>query len=150
MWPIAEREVAAFRRDGATVVPSAIPPADLHSLRRGTRQLIDRFHQPGFESADYWNYFNAERGEFELYRIHNLETQDWPERELLRASWLSDIAQAFLGTPVKPSVFALVLKQPKVGAPIPWHRDRVNVAPHTVCNLSLCLDRGGPNCGQLE
>ncbi|TDC67367.1 phytanoyl-CoA dioxygenase family protein [Micromonospora sp. KC207] len=146
-----EREAVAsrFRSDGIAHVGPVLDPEVLAQLKVGAVGLIDRFAGPARANADYWNY-EVEGAEPVLYRIHNLEKQDWPQGELLHRPEIAAVAVDVLGTPVVPTAFALVLKEPLRAAGVPWHRDRVNVPPHAVCNISICLDTAGPENGCLE
>lgn len=149
MVTVLHDQVEAFVRFGATVVPKAVAQPDLMTLRKGAKLLIDRFYDSASESPDYWSYFDDVHGRI-LYRIHNLEKQAWIDRELLSGKWLTMMAETFIQVPAVATAYALVLKEPLRGAEIPWHRDRVDVVPGRICNLSLCLDDWAPGCGQLE
>jgi len=69
--------------------------------------------------------------------------------ELFANGPLHDLAAAILGTPVRSTACAMIVKLPYVAAAVPWHRDRTSVPPQTVCNLSVFLDRSTNN-GCLE
>ncbi|MER7266812.1 phytanoyl-CoA dioxygenase family protein [Micromonospora carbonacea] len=142
-------QIRRFREDGFVNAGPVFADDTIARLKAGAIDLISRFTEHGHVSDDYWNY-DVENEAPVLYRIHNLEKQDWAERELLFRPELAELAAAFVGSPVVPTAFALVLKEPKRAAGVPWHRDRANVAPHTVCNLSICLDTAGPENGCLE
>jgi hypothetical protein len=143
--------VERFRQDGFANAGAVLAPEAIGRLKEGAIRLIARFTDEGLRSDDYWN-FPVEGDERPvLYRVHNLEKQDWaPERDLLHREELAELAAAFVGGPVVPTAYALVLKEPYRAAEVPWHRDRVNVGPHTVCNLSICLDDAGTQNGCLE
>ncbi|MDP9863635.1 MULTISPECIES: phytanoyl-CoA dioxygenase family protein [Streptosporangium] len=143
------RQVLRFREDGFVCAGPVFDDDVVRRLRAGAERLISRFTEQGHVSDDYWNY-EVDGEPPVLYRIHNLEKQDWPEAELLFRAELSDLAAEFIGSPAVPTAFALVLKEPYRAAGVPWHRDRADVAPHTVCNLSVCLDTAGPENGCLE
>jgi SAM-dependent methyltransferase len=142
-------QVRRFREDGIVNAGPIFADDAVTRLKTGAIDLISRFTDHGYVSDDYWNY-DVEGQSPVLYRIHNLEKQDWAAGELLFREELSELAAAFVGSPVVPTAFALVLKEPNRAAGVPWHRDRANVAPHTVCNLSICLDTAGPENGCLE
>ncbi|GAB7042994.1 phytanoyl-CoA dioxygenase family protein [Catenuloplanes niger] len=142
-------QVRRFREDGLVNAGPIFADDTVARLKAGAIDLISRFTDQGYRSEDFWNY-DVEGQEPVLYRIHNLEKQDWAAGELLFREELSELAAAFIGGPVVPTAFALVLKEPNRAAGLPWHRDRLNVAPHTVCNLSICLDEAGPENGCLE
>jgi phytanoyl-CoA hydroxylase len=141
--------VADFRRDGFACTGPLFAGDVVERLKDGAERLIGRFTEDGYRAEDYWNY-DVEGERPVLYRVHNLEKQDWPEAELLHRPELAELAARFVGEPVVPTAFALVLKEPVRAGGVPWHRDRVNVGPHTVCNLSICLDDAGPENGCLE
>ncbi|ELS56134.1 phytanoyl-CoA dioxygenase family protein [Streptomyces sp. ISL-22] len=143
--------IERFRRDGFANAGPVLAPDAIARLKAGAERLITRFTDEGLRSDDYWN-FPVEGDERPvLYRVHNLEKQDWaPERDLLHREELAQLAAAFVDGPVVPTAYALVLKEPYRAAEVPWHRDRVNVGPRTVCNLSICLDDAGPHNGCLE
>lgn len=143
------QRVQRFREDGFVHVGPLLDDDVVRRLKSGAAELIARFTEHGYVSDDYWNY-DVEGEAPVLYRIHNLEKQDWPEAELLYRPELSELAAQFVGEPVVPTAFALVLKEPYRAAGVPWHRDRPHLPPHTVCNLSICLDTAGPENGCLE
>ncbi|WP_260724112.1 phytanoyl-CoA dioxygenase family protein [Dactylosporangium roseum] len=141
--------IERFHKDGIVRVGPVLGEDVVRRLKAGAAALIARFTDHGHVSDDYWSY-PVEGEPPVLYRIHNLEKQDWPESELLHSPELVKLAAEFVGEPVVSTVFALVLKEPRRAAGVPWHRDRLQVAPHTVCNLSICLDTAGPENGCLE
>jgi ectoine hydroxylase-related dioxygenase (phytanoyl-CoA dioxygenase family) len=65
--------------------------------------------------------------------------------ELYDVGPLHGLAQELLGTFVRATASALIVKLPYVAAAVPWHRDRTSVRPRTVCNLSLFLDDSNEN-----
>lgn len=145
-----DESVRRFREDGYACAGPVFDDGSIGALKHGAVELISRFTDHGHRSPDYWS-FEVEGDERPvLYRIHNLEKQDWPERELLHRHELAELASVFVGAPVAPTAFALVLKEPFRAAGVPWHRDRTDVAPGTVCNISICLDSAGPENGCLE
>ncbi len=142
--------VEDFRRDGFARAGALFDDDVVGELRRGAARLVDRFGGEGYRSTDYWHY-DVEAPEAPvLYRIHNLERQEWPEADLLYRPELATLAAEFIGAPAAPTAFALVLKEPVRAAGVPWHRDRTDVDPHTVCNLSICLDAADRTNGCLE
>ncbi|MFG3051504.1 phytanoyl-CoA dioxygenase family protein [Kitasatospora sp. NPDC048239] len=142
--------VQDFRRDGFVCAGPVFADDTVRRLKAGAARLIDRFITDGHRSDDYWNYEVEGPERPVLYRVHNLEKQDWPEAELLHRPELAELAAAFVGSPVVPTAFALVLKEPDRAGGVPWHRDRTTVGPHKVCNLSICLDEASPENGCLE
>ncbi|MFF5113952.1 phytanoyl-CoA dioxygenase family protein [Streptosporangium sp. NPDC000509] len=141
--------IERFRVDGFVRVGPILGQDVVSRLKAGATRLISRFTDQGYVSDDYW-HFDVDGQSPVLYRIHNLEKQDWPEAELLHRPELGRLAAEFIGEPVVPTAFALVLKEPRRAAGVPWHRDRPHLAPHTVCNISICLDTAGPDNGCLE
>ncbi|MFV2109774.1 phytanoyl-CoA dioxygenase family protein [Micromonospora sp. LOL_015] len=141
--------VERFRVDGFVRVGQVLDRDVTRRLKAGATRLISRFTDEGHTSTDYWN-FDVDEQPPVLYRIHNLEKQDWPEAELLHRPELARLAAQFIGEPVVATAFALVLKEPRRAAGVPWHRDRPHLAPQTACNISICLDAAGPANGCLE
>lgn len=141
-----------FRADGYAVLSQKIAGESLEALRTEADALIRRFTQDGFRSDDYWHFTPAGTDAPVLYRIHNLENQGSPAATRLYAddSPLHPMAIAILGGPVRATACAMIVKLPGVAAPVPWHRDRTNVPPHTVCNLSVFLDDSDVGNGCLE
>jgi hypothetical protein len=139
-----------FKLTGSACARSYLDDETVGQLRGGAAKLIERFTRHGRTSPDYWNYEVEAPEPPVLYRIHNLEKQDWPEARLLYDPRLARLAEEFIGGSVEPTAFALVLKEPSRASGVPWHRDRTNVSPHTVCNLSLCLDDADTGNGCLE
>ncbi|MDO0936583.1 phytanoyl-CoA dioxygenase family protein [Streptomyces sp. DG2A-72] len=141
-----------FRTDGYAVLPQRIAEGALEALRAEADGLIRRFTQDGFRSDDYWHFTPAGTHAPVLYRIHNLESQGSPTAARLYADEgpLHPMAASILGVPVRATACAMIVKLPGVAAPVPWHRDRTNVPPHTVCNLSVFLDDSDGGNGCLE
>ncbi|WPB91385.1 phytanoyl-CoA dioxygenase family protein [Streptomyces malaysiensis] len=145
-------ELQALRADGYAVLPQKIKGNALEALRTEADGLIGRFSQDGFRSDDYWHFTPAGTDAPVLYRIHNLENQGSPAAARLYSDEgpLHPMAASLLGGPVRATACAMIVKLPGVAAPVPWHRDRTNVPPHTVCNLSVFLDDSDPANGCLE
>ncbi|MDX3224520.1 phytanoyl-CoA dioxygenase family protein [Streptomyces sp. ME19-01-6] len=141
-----------FRTDGYAVLPQRFTEDALEDLRAEADRLIRRFTQDGFRSDDYWHFTPAGTNAPVLYRIHNLEDQGSPAVTRLYADGgpLHPMAASVLDGPVRATACALIVKLPRVAAPVPWHRDRTNVPPHTVCNLSVFLDDSDADNGCLE
>ncbi|CAM5677962.1 hypothetical protein SALBM311S_02143 [Streptomyces alboniger] len=141
-----------FMTDGYAVLPQRITEDVLGALRTEADGLIRRFAQDGFRSDDYWHFTPAGTDAPVLYRIHNLENQGCPAAARLYAGEgpLHSMAASILGVPVRATACAMIVKLPGVAAPVPWHRDRTNVPPHTVCNLSVFLDDSDRDNGCLE
>ncbi|MFC4032397.1 phytanoyl-CoA dioxygenase family protein [Streptomyces polygonati] len=139
-----------FRRDGFVCAGPLFEGDVVSRLKDGAAELIRRFTEDGQRLPDYWNYEVDGSQRPVLYRVHQLEKQDWPEAELLHRPELARLAAEFIGDPVVPTAFALVLKEPVRAGGVPWHRDRSDVGPGTVCNLSICLDDATPDNGCLE
>lgn len=142
----------ALRTDGYAALPQRITRDALEALRTEADSLILRFTQDGFRSDDYWHFTPAGTDAPVLYRIHNLENQGSPAAAHLYSDDgpLHLMAAAILGGPVRATACAMIVKLPGVAAPVPWHRDRTNVPPHTVCNLSVFLDDSDVGNGCLE
>ncbi|MDQ4037734.1 MAG: phytanoyl-CoA dioxygenase family protein, partial [Actinomycetota bacterium] len=104
--PVARIE--RFRTDGFVKVGPVLGEDVVRRLKAGATRLISRFTDEGYVSDDYW-HFDVDGEPPVLYRIHNLEKQDWPEAELLYRPELARLAAEFVGDPVVPTAFALVL-----------------------------------------
>jgi phytanoyl-CoA hydroxylase len=141
-----------FRTDGYAVLRQRITGNALEALRTEADGLIRRFTQDGFRSDDYWYFTPAGTDTPVLYRIHNLEKQGSPTAARLYTDKgpLHPIAASILGGPVRATACAMIVKLPGVAAPVPWHRDRTDVPPHIVCNLSVFLDVSDADNGCLE
>lgn len=136
-----------FADAGFTVTSGAIDDDLLAALTADADELISRF-SAGYRSADFWCY-EAPSGTI-LYRVHNLEKQGAARFSgLFLHSVLHDIAARFLGGAACPTVCAMVVKT-RGGAGVPWHRDRVNVAPGAALNLSVYLDPSDQDNGCFE
>lgn len=149
---IGDGFLQGFRADGYAVLPEKIAGDSLGALRTEADALIQRFTQEGYRSDDYWHFTPAGTDAPVLYRIHNLENQGSPSTTRIYADDgpLHPIAVAILGGPVRATACAMIVKLPGVAAPVPWHRDRTDVPPHTVFNLSLFLDDSDVGNGCLE
>ncbi|MGW2702297.1 phytanoyl-CoA dioxygenase family protein [Streptomyces sp. NPDC001340] len=141
-----------FCTDGYAVLRQRIMGNALEALRTDADDLIRRFTQDGFRSDDYWYFTPAGTDSPVLYRIHNLENQGSPTAARLYTDEgpLHSMAASILGGPVQATACAMIVKLPGVAAPVPWHRDRTEVPPHTVCNLSVFLDDSDADNGCLE
>lgn len=139
-----------FRRDGFTEIPAFIPASQVRALQTSADDLITSFTERGYRSEDFW-FFERPSGDAPvLYRVHNLERQGSPVISSLFAGGpLHGLAADILGAPVRSTACAMIVKLPYVAAAVPWHRDRTSVPAHTVCNLSVFLDRSADN-GCLE
>lgn len=141
-----------FRTNGYAVLRQRITGNVLKAARTEADGLIRRFTQDGFRSDNYWHFTPAGRNAPVLYRIHNLENQGSPTAAHLYADEgpLHPLAAAILGGPVRATACAMIVKLPRVATQVPWHRDRTDVPPHTVCNLSVFLDDSDADNGCLE
>lgn len=150
--PLGEEPLRDFHTDGYTALPQQVTGVALEALRIEAANLIRRFTHDDFRSPDYWYFTPAGTDTPVLYRIHNLQDQGAPAsaRFYTDGSPLHLLAAAILGGPVRATACAVIVKLPEVAAPVPWHRDRTDVPPHTVCNLSVFLDDSDPGNGCLE
>ena len=137
------REELAAR--GAARVPWGLAPSRLAALQQATDSLLQpRDHR----SPDFW-CCPGPGGAQVLYRVHRFETH-WPAvLTLLQAPEIVAVLDALYGATARPTALALCLKEPHVGAAVPWHRDPIDVPAQTVFNLSLNLDDSTPDNGCL-
>ncbi|MEV7955320.1 phytanoyl-CoA dioxygenase family protein [Streptomyces sp. NPDC088141] len=149
---ISQAALHGFCADGYGVLPQAVTKTELERLQAESARLIQRFTEDGHRCDDYWHFTPAGAEAPVLYRIHNLENQGSPAAAQLYADGgpLHPLAEALLGATVRATACALIVKLPGVAAPVPWHRDRTEVPPHTVCNLSVFLDDSDAGNGCLE
>jgi ectoine hydroxylase-related dioxygenase (phytanoyl-CoA dioxygenase family) len=144
-------DAAGLRKElagtGFCVARAFWPDESLDRLRREAAALVARF-DAGDRRKDFWCY-NRE-GRDVLYRIHNLEQQDEAEhaRELFRGGLLHETAARCLDR-ARATFCAMIVKTPGVAA-VPWHRDRVDLAPGQGINLSVFLDDATPENGCIE
>ncbi|MGH3327268.1 MAG: phytanoyl-CoA dioxygenase family protein [Streptomycetales bacterium] len=137
-----------MRTDGYAVARGHVDVGLVSNLRVETTALLDRFAE-GDRTDDFWFYEDGSTDRPMLYRVHNLERQGVAGCEdLFRGAVLNDLASALVG-PVRARVCAMVVKTPGV-AGVPWHRDRVDVAPGMAINLSVFLDRATVENGCFE
>jgi phytanoyl-CoA hydroxylase len=142
---------AVFRQlgdEGFSVARAVVTGAQLDALRSETHALIRGFAM-GHRSPDFWCYTDASTGKPVLYRVHNLEAQAAPGCAALFHSGVLHLLAAELLGAVDATVCALIVKTPGV-AEVPWHRDRTDVPPGSVINLSLYLDDSTADNGCLE
>lgn len=132
----------ALHGRGSTVVTTALAVGTRAAVDAETRWLIDRFVRHGHRHPDYWHFTKQATGREVLYRVHNLQDHPVPACHALLApdGPLVGVAQGLLGAPVLWTAFAMVVKMPSVAAPVPWHRDRVDVPAGAALNLSVFLD----------
>lgn len=140
-----------LRTQGYAVVPGVFPAAALETLSAATSRMIDRWYGGERGDQDYW-WFEMEGAEAPiLYRIHNLEKKEEPAvRWLLESEPLRRVVAAVFGGAAEATQCALIVKIPKRGAEVPWHRDPIPVPPCTVYNFSVFLDDSGADGGCLE
>jgi phytanoyl-CoA hydroxylase len=131
-----------FHTDGFGVVPAAVPTALVSALRQEADRLLARHSGAGQPNRDYWSFTDSMTCQEILYRIHNLEKQEGAlhSAALFASGPLHGLAARIIGGPVRSTACALIVKVPWQAAAVPWHRDRTNVRPGSVCNLSLFLD----------
>jgi phytanoyl-CoA hydroxylase len=140
-----------LRTDGFATIPNATGGALLADLRSEADRLVHRFTDGGYRSDDYWSFQAANTGNPVLYRIHNLDKQGSPVISRLFARGpVHGLAEEILGTTIRATACAMIVKVPEVAARVPWHRDRTSVPPNTMCNLSIFLDDSVPENGCLE
>jgi len=146
--PTIETLQSRLRIDGYAVAHGHIDAGLIANLRVETDALLGRF-AAGDRSDDFWCYEDGSTGRSMLYRVHNLEKQGAAGcADLFRTAVLNHLAAALIGA-VRATVCAMVVKTPGV-AGVPWHRDRIDVAPGTAINLSVFLDRATVQNGCFE
>ena len=136
--------------DGFAVATNAFSHADLDAVSRSTDDMIEAW-QAGvtLQDPDYWSYLGQDDAPV-LYRIHNLERKHESVLHLIEMSSFKDIVKSVVGSSATPTAFALTIKMPHEGAPIPWHRDPVEVPVSTTFNFSIYLDESTSENGCLE
>lgn len=141
-----------FVTHGAAIARNVIAHLTLHELGVESMALIERFVRDGHRHPDYWHFTKRATGQDVLYRIHNLQDQPAPVATGLLSDDgpLKPIAEGMLGAPASWTAFAMIVKVPEVAAPVPWHRDRVDVAPGDALNLSVFLDSSDASNGCLQ
>lgn len=123
---------------------------ELASVSTATAEMINKWYERNIEDSDYWNYTWEGHGRV-LYRIHNLERNKHPSiNELCSGQKLLKAVSEIYGDEVVPTAHALIIKLPRIGASVPWHRDPVNVPAGCVYNFSIFLDDSYPANGCLE
>ena len=141
-------------RDGYGLAYAAVSPPLLDEVRCDVMRLIEFFYDGHTDNPDYWSYELDGQIQPVLYRIHNLEKQPGCPAvcQLLDDPALPDIASSCLGQRALATVRAAVIKLPRVGAPVPWHRDRSHdgVAAGQAVNLSLYLHDSTAGNGCLQ
>ncbi|MGH3885179.1 MAG: phytanoyl-CoA dioxygenase family protein [Pseudonocardiaceae bacterium] len=146
--PTIETLQSRLRTDGYAVARGHVDAGLIGDLGVETNALLGRF-AAGDRPDDFWCYEDGSTDRPMLYRVHNLEKQGAAGcADLFRDAVLHDLASALIG-PVRATVCAMVVKTPGV-AGVPWHRDRIDVAPGTAINLSVFLDRAAVENGCFE
>lgn len=147
----AEELKSTLRTQGYAVVPRVFPASALEALSAATSRMIDRWYGGERQDQDYW-WFEMEGAEAPiLYRIHNLQQKEEPAvRWLLESEVLRRVVGAVFGGEAVATRCALIVKIPKRGAEVPWHRDPIPVPPCTVYNFSVFLDDSEASGGCLE
>lgn len=137
-----------LRRFGYAVVRSFFSIEELSPVSHLTASMIGNWRAGLVDDEDYWSYENAEG--YVLYRIHHLETKDARIKELAEQNELMKLVHSVVAEGATPTAFALIIKMPRLGAGVPWHRDLVDVPPNTIYNFSIYLDDSTRGNGCLE
>lgn len=138
--------LAALLTEGARVIGPLVDQQLLSEVRCDTDAHLSRFRD-GDRSENYW-YFNDGAGDV-LYRVHGLEAgTDGPIKRLQRhPALLKAAAEALKVDEPVPTVAALIVKQERRGAVVPWHQDRPTAGPRSGVNLTVYLQASDTSNG---
>ena len=138
-----------LRERGYARVPGACDGAALVALDEVTSTMIANWSSGPPADTDFWWYPGSD-GRV-LYRIHQFDRKQ-PDvvASALVAPTVRAILDAAFGEPAELSACALIVKLPRIGSPVPWHRDPIAVPPCSVYNVSVFLDDATPENGCLE
>jgi hypothetical protein len=136
--------------EGGTVAQAIVPPAIVENLDKVTMALIRSWEANKTQDPDFWWYHDQDKNRDILYRIHKLETKSPAIKELLGDERILELRDFIFGKPTKATAVALIYKDPKGSAAVPWHRDPIEVPPNTVYNFSIYLDESDEKNGGLE
>jgi glycosyltransferase involved in cell wall biosynthesis len=134
--------------EGGVVVPTVLDGETLQKLDTLTLKMI-REWEVG-KDPDYWAYRDEKEKRDILYRIHRLETKDPEIGRLIEHPAVQKLRESIFGKATKATACALIYKDPKGSAPVPWHRDPIDVPPGVVYNFSIYLDRSEQGNGALQ
>lgn len=140
---------AELKTNGYLRYSGLFSSGELHSLDESCHKLIGGWDAGARSDGRFWSCPDS-NGDSVLYRIHAIETLLPEAVAVLQSTSLRSVCTSLLGTSWKPSAFALCYKAPKVGMPVPWHRDPIVTPPSCIFNLSIYLDDSGPTNGCLE
>jgi hypothetical protein len=113
---------------GYAIIPGLFSASQLRRIRAATSRMIDRWYGGERNDADYWAFVLQGNPNPILYRIHNLEKKGKPEvQEILGSAPLQRAVGAVFGGPSELTQCALIVKIPRRGGEIPWHRDPIDV-----------------------
>lgn len=136
--------------EGGVVAPSILNLETLAKVDQVTKKLIQSWESNKNTDEDFWWYREEKLDKDILYRIHHLETKDPVFAELIDHPAIQELRHLIFGKPTKATAYGLVYKAPGGSAPVPWHRDSIDVPPNTVYNFSIYLDESDRHNGALE
>lgn len=140
-----------LKAEGFAVIENLFDAESLAEAESATAELI-RGWQAGVmdDDEDFRTYEHAEAPRPVLYRIHNLEKKDPCFGRLIVSRPLAGVVRRVLGPGAVPTAVALIVKMPRYGGEVPYHRDPIDVPSRTVFNFSIFLDESGPHNGCFE
>lgn len=148
---LADRQVAAYHRDGYLAVTNVIDRLQIEALRAVTDEFVERSRRVADSGPlfDLDPRHTAERPA--LRRIKNPADNHPLYRWVAFESPIPGIVAELIGPDVKFHHSKLNLKSEKIGAPVEWHQDAA-FYPHTnddVLAVGLLLDDATPDNGCL-
>jgi phytanoyl-CoA hydroxylase len=142
--------ISTLDQHGGATVSRVITPAELSPLDQLTKRLIATWETNKDQDKDFWWYRDEDASKDILYRIHHLETKDPQFEKLLDHPAIQRLRDQIFKAPSKATACALIYKSPGKSAPVPWHRDPIEVPAQTVYNFSIYLDESDNQNGAIE
>jgi phytanoyl-CoA hydroxylase len=150
---MTESELATIRfhlrHAGFAVANGVFDSGELAQLDQATRSMILTWQETN--DPDFWSFTAKADSRPILYRIHRFERKAGSAvGAILNNPNFRQLIDAVFGCAATPSACALIVKESRRGAAVPWHRDPVPVPPACVYNFSVFLDEATEDNGCLE
>lgn len=148
---ITQEQVAAYKRDGYTVVENVVAP----DLLGRVRQVVAELTQKAAGVATHNDVYDLEPTHTpQAPRVRRIKKPHLVHpvfNEILHSATLIDILQKLIGPNVRLHGSKLNIKAPEYGSPVEWHQDWA-FYPHTnddILAIGVMLDDMLPENGPL-
>jgi hypothetical protein len=146
---LTQEQVRFFAENGYLHLKHMIDPWELDRLDVETLKMIDYCKQVTPPNGDYLYSMDPVTGNRVLRRINGMYTKGDVFFALYGHPHLLGIAESIHGPNIVTWQDAMVVKLPKYGVPVPWHRDPGNVRVQPPFDVDVYLDAATPENGCL-